>query len=208
MKTYRRICNLLPSVVLALAAVPASAQYRPALKTNLLMDIPLALNAEVEMPVPGRWSVAAGAVFPWWLWQDRRNCMQLMAGTVEVRKWFGWFPGRHFTLTGWFAGMSAGAGYYDLERRGKGWQGEFILAPELSIGFAHPLCCCDSRWRVEFAIGAGVLRTRYREYRQMRGPDNKWHLIRQHGGTYTWFGPTRAEVSLVWMPGRKGDGKR
>jgi hypothetical protein len=49
-------------------------------------------------------------------------------------------------------------------------------------------------------LGVGYLRTRYRYYEARRDENNEWHLFKQYPGNYTWMGPVKAKISLVWHP--------
>jgi hypothetical protein len=175
-----------------------------AVKTNLLLDAASALNAEIEVPLGRRWSLAGEWIFPWWLRQERQRALQLGVGTLEARRWLGDRENR-LPMTGWFAGLYAGAGYYDIEWEDKGYQGELFHAG-LSAGYAHAISR-GGNWRMEYSLGAGCVRTRYREYTPRFGADDEWHLIRRRSGNHTWVGPARAEISLVLMLGRKGGGR-
>ncbi|MDR0295598.1 MAG: DUF3575 domain-containing protein [Prevotellaceae bacterium] len=168
-----------------------------AVKTNLLFDLGTALNVEIEVPIGKRWSILGEYIFPWWLWESKQYALQVLSANLEGRYWF-WNHTDRQVLTGWFAGLYAGGGYYDIEWRNKGYQGEFFIAAGLSGGYAHTLGK-NSNFRMEYALGVGYLRTNYREYVPVFGIDDEWHLIRQKSGTYTWIGPTRVKVSLVWM---------
>ena len=166
-----------------------------AVKTNLLFDAATALNIELEAPIGKGWSLAGEYIFPWWLWENKQNAFELISGSLELRHWFGDRDNRSL-LTGWFGGFSLGGGYYDLEKDRKGYQGEFF-SPILSGGYAHEISR-NGRWRMEYALGLGYIRTKYREYDAKTGYDNEWHLIYQKSGTYRYFGPVRAKVSLVF----------
>lgn len=167
-----------------------------AIKTNLLFDLATALNVEVEVPIGSRWSVAGEWIFPWWLWGDKQNCLQVLSGNLEGRYWLG-NRNKHALLTGWFVGLYTGAGLYDLELKRKGYQGEFFIAAGVSGGYAHSI---GKNIRMEYSLGIGYLNTKYREYDAKFKDDDRWHLFRSKNGTFSWFGPTRIKVSLVWMP--------
>ncbi len=167
-----------------------------ALKTNLLFDAALAINVELEIPIGKRWSVAGEWVFPWWLYNGKQYAMQVGNGNLEVKYWFGNRNGRR-QLTGWFAGIYGGGGYYDLEWETKGWQGEFWHAG-IGGGYAHTISR-SGNWRMEYMLGVGYMGNNYREYIPKMGDDGSWHLVRRGVGRSEWFGPTRAKVSLVWM---------
>jgi len=175
-----------------------------AVKTNLLFDLGSALNVEVEAPVGRRWSVAGEYIFPWWLWKSKQYCLQTLSGNVEGRYWFGDRDANHtashaaqLALTGWFAGLYVGAGYYDFEWGAKGCQGEFYIAMGLGGGYAHTIDRSGAL-RMEYSLGVGYMSTKYRQYVPKFRADD-WHLIRQGGGSFGYFGPTRIKVSLVWM---------
>lgn len=181
---------------------PGERVRRPlfALKTNLLFDAFTALNAEIEVPFGSRWSVAGEWIFPWWLIKNEQYALEAGVGTVEGRYWFGGRADRP-VLTGWFAGLYGGAGYYDIEWSDRGRQGELYHAG-LSGGYAHTIGKTGN-WRLEYALGLGYMHTGYREYLPVQGADGDWTLVRDHRGSLHWAGPTRAKVSLVWMIPRR-----
>lgn len=173
-----------------------------AAKTNLLFDAATLLNVELEVPIGDRWSVAGEWIFPWWVWDNgkansKRNRIQLLNGNIEGRYWFGDRENRP-VLTGWNLGLYAGGGKYDFERHKKGYQGEFFIAAGLSGGYAHTINK-KGNLRMEYTLGIGYLKTDYRYYEALFGMDELWHPIRTLNGNYTWFGPTRARVSFVWL---------
>lgn len=100
-------------------------------------------------------------------------------------------------LTGHFLGLYAGGGKYDLQWGEKGYQGEFFIAAGVSYGWATRIA---RHLHLEFNIGIGLLRTDYRHY---HARDNYQTLLWQENGKYTWFGPTKAKISLVWLLNRR-----
>lgn len=169
-----------------------------ALKTNLLFDAASMLNIEIEVPIGQRWSVAGEWIFPWWLLKDKQHCLELLSGNIEGRYWLG-DRSKKEKLTGWAVGLYVGAGYYDLEWDKTGYQGEFFLAAGLGGAFAHKI---GHNLRLEYAFGVGFMRTKYRRYEAEMVNDN-WHLFHEEDGRFSWFGPTRARISLVWMLNHK-----
>lgn len=187
-----------------------------ALKTNLLFDLATLLNIEVEMPLSKRWSVCGEWMFPWWLCEKKQRAVEILSGNLEMRYYLK--PnyrkqdaslGEHNPLSGWFVGVYGGAGLYDLEWGKEGYQGEFFIATGISAGYVQPLSRSLS---MEYSLGIGYLKTDYRHYEaRFSNVDNRWHLIRQQNGSYSWFGPTKIKVSLIWYPhfgGKKRGGKR
>lgn len=170
-----------------------------ALKTNLLFDIATALNVEIEVPIGKRWSIAGEYIFPWWLWEKKQTSLEVMNGNLEGRYWLGNRENRE-VMTGWFAGIYGGGGYYDLEWKKKGYQGEFYSVG-LTGGFTHKI---GKNLRMEYSLGLGYLGTKYRKYKACDCPeDGDWHLIRERSGHENWIGPTRVKISLVWMLNKK-----
>lgn len=181
----------------------ATSCRRPffAVKTNLLFDAALMPNVEIEVPIgsANRWSVNGEYIFPWWLLDGDKYSLQILMGGLEARYWLGSRKGRmnREVLTGHFLGLYAGGGKYDLQWKDNGYQGEFFIAAGISYGYAHPI---GRNLRLEYNIGIGLLRTDYRHY---HARDNYQTLLWQENGKYTWFGPTKAKISLVWLLNRK-----
>ena len=171
---------------------------RVALKTNLLFDLALAPNVELEFSLghQARWSLNAEWMFPWWLMDNGNYCFQILSGGLEARCWLGNRRIRS-SLSGHFLGLYAGAGKYDLQWRDNGYQGEFYIASGISYGYATRIA---RHLGLEFSIGMGLLRTEYKHYHVV---DNNQTLLWQDNGKYTWLGPTKVKISLVWLLDRK-----
>lgn len=185
----------------------AKEELKPlvALKTNLLFDVATLINFEAEVPIGERWSIAGEWIFPWWTWDDgttgsSRNRIQLLQGNVMGKYWFG-DRAERAQMTGWFAGVYVGAGLYDFEHDKDGVQGEFFIAGGLAGGYAHTINK-SGNLRMEYSLGIGYLQTDYRRYTSEYYGENDWRAIRTSEGNYSWFGPTQAKVSLVWMLNR------
>ena len=152
-------------------------------------------------------------MFPWWLRQRNKASskpwrLEVLCGTLEGRYWFDRNPERR-VLTGWFAGIYSSAGLYDVQWKAKGYQGEFFVAAGVSGGYAHRIGKRAKNLSMEYSLGMGYMRTHYRHYEAIFGTDELWHPIRTSRGRYTWIGPTRLKISLVWMinyKSKKGGG--
>lgn len=167
-----------------------------ALKTNLLFDAALIPNIEIEVPVSKRYSLNGELMFPWWLAKDNKYCLQVLGGGLEARYWLGNRDNK-YALTGHFLGLYAGGGKYDLQWQEEGYQGEFFIAAGMGYGYTTRI---TRNLRLEFNLGVGLLQTDYRHY-HMRS--NYQTLLWQNNGNYTWLGPTKAKISLVWLLQRK-----
>ena len=84
---------------------------------------------------------------------------------------------------------------YDFELGGRGYLGDkWSYHAGIEYGYAHPIA---RRLNLEFNIGIGYLGGEYKEYLPI---DN--HYVWQATKRRHWFGPTKAEISLVWLIGR------
>lgn len=183
-----------------IAALTANALYTVggAIATGF-HAVPLAVGCEI--PVGKHFSVTADYLItlPWSAWNNNAECAELMHWGLGAR----WYPGGSFTrpfspragkrlMDGWYASVSAGMGYYDFERNGKGYQGEEILG---SVGLGYNFCL-DRHWSIDFGLGVGPMYTRYRYY---EGRQNNEHLMYRYSGTFSYFGVTDAKVTLTYL---------
>lgn len=117
-------------------------------------------------------------------------CYQLMSGGLEGRYWLG---DRRFRnrLTGHFVGVYAEGGIYDFQFKGDGYQGKYYGAAGFSYGYSTKV---SRHLAFEFSLGIGYLTTKYQKYTPYEGS-----LVWMSSGTYTFIGPTKAKISLVWL---------
>ena len=182
-----------------------------ALKTNLLQDALTVANLGVELPLAERISVGADVLFPWWNIPQKDVTLQLLAGELSARYWFGDRSDKD-PLTGFFSGVYAGAGLYDFQfgslTDGKGVQGNAFLLLGLQAGYAHSI---GRNLRLEYSLGLGYLQTDYREYVSVKDTkfgdikviEYPWETRRMSGVL-----PSKLSVSLVWMISSKKGGGR
>lgn len=175
--------------------VPQGKKTYFALKTNLLYDAVTALNFEVEVPIAGRWSVMAEDVFPWWH-IDNKYAFQMWEMGIEGRFWFKpWDVNGTEKMRGWFVGAYGMSSKYDFQYdRSINYQGEYWSAG-ITAGYVMPIGK-KKRMNLEFSLSAGYLQTDYRHYFPA---DDYSVLIRDpyNMGTVSYFGPTKAKVSLI-----------
>lgn len=161
-----------------------------ALKNNLLYDLALTPNIEIEVPVGRRWSVNAEYKCPWWSMSSKEICYQLLSGGIESRFWLGDRRLRN-RLTGHFVGVYAEGGIYDFQFKGDGYQGKYYGAAGLSYGYSKQV---SQHLALEFSLGIGYLTTEYQKYTPYEES-----LVWMSSGKYTFIGPTKAKISLVWL---------
>ena len=182
-------------------AAPVAPEYRKplfAVSTNALYDLAITPNFAVEFPIGKKLSLYGEYTFPWWVTRDNSRAWQMLKWDLGARYWF--FGGRSENpmdvMTGPFAGIDLGAGYYDIEPHHKGWQGEFQMVGA-ELGWAWDL---GRNWRLDAYVGAGWMGSHFRYYEATTGDK---HLIYQHSGKLNWFGPTKAGVSVKYIFGTK-----
>ena len=176
-----------------------------ALKSNALFWVAGAPNFGIEYPFGDRWSICGDYIAPWTSSFATGLYYQLLMINAEARCWFGKRENKP-VMTGWFAGVSVGGGYYDfmLNNKKKGIQGEFYILAGRSAGYSHSISSND-RVRLEYALGLGYLQTRYRKY-TWDYFDYMLDAPREQVWRTSILGPTQAKVSLVWLlyTNRKG----
>lgn len=172
-----------------------------AVSTNLLYDfgslaydMAFTPNFAIEVPIGQSWSVYAEYAFPWWLVPENDRAWQILKWDLGGRWWFS----RHDksnpmdVLRGHFVGLDLSAGYYDIEPKHTGYQGEF-QSVGLEYGYAFRL---SPAWRLDLYAGAGWMGTHYRYY---EGSSDDVHLLYQHHGRLNWLGPVKAGVSIKYI---------
>lgn len=173
-----------------------------ALKNNLIYDIALLPNLGVEIPFGRnyRWSVELEGQWSWWntnstsWWYHRIQ----MAG-AEMRYWLGNRTEKD-PMHGWYLGAYGYAGTYDLrlftkENPDLGQLSDFSYSAGISVGYAVPL---SRRLSMDFGLGIGYFGGEYKKYYRSSCDDVfPWVSTHQR----SWFGPTKAKISLVWQIG-------
>lgn len=159
--------------------------HRLAVKTNFLYDAILLPDLEVEWRFNDNWSVALEGNLAWWGRYKYEKSYRLAMISPEVKRWIRPRAPWH----GFYVGLFAGAGLYDLEYKNRGHRGEGVMGG-LSVGYMWPL---NRTLSLEAAIGGGYLYTRSKEYKPLDG-----HHIYQRTRIINYFGPLKVKLSLVW----------
>lgn len=168
--------------------------YKPlfSLKSNLLADVATFINVALEVPFGKRWSASAQWMFPWWIFDNHKYYNQILLGTLEGKYWFHTRKQQE-VLSGHALGIYASGGYYDFQWKKTGYQGEIIPSAGISYTYAHKI---GKLLRMEYSVGVGFLNTKYRKYTANNHYDQFPWLS---SGRTLWFGPTKAEISFVWL---------
>lgn len=173
-----------------------------AFKTNLLYDVLLVPNVGAEFYLGKNWSAGANWMYGWWKHDTDHWYWRMYGGDVYLRKWFG-KKAKEKPLTGHHIGVYAQAFTYDFETGGRGYMGgkpggtfwdQSDYAFGVEYGYSHPIA---RRLNLDFTLGIGYWGGKYHEYL----PEDDCYVW-QATKNRKWFGPTKAEVSLVWLVGK------
>ena len=138
-------------------------------------------------------------MFPWWLMDGDKYCLQILMGGLEGRYWLGNSKSgkqrstyRPFPRTVCRRRQSTTCKWQD-----NGYQGEFLSPQVLATGMptGWGVTC---GWNIISVSGCYVPTTN-----TTIPLDNYQTLLWQNNGRYTWLGPTKLKISLVWLFGRK-----
>ncbi len=182
-------------------AEPAPCTPKPfymALKTNFLYDALVLPNIGIEFYLGRGWSIAGNWMYTWLKSDKSHRYHRIYGGDLEVRRWlsYGKKP-----LTGHHIGAYGQLLTYDLEWGGKGYLGKrWSYGGGFAYGYSAPI---GRRLNLDFTIGMGYLGGEYSEYvpKGWCETHQKECYVRQAVRQRRWFGPTKAEVSLVWLLG-------
>lgn len=168
-------------------------------KTNMLYDALLVPNGGLEIYLGKNWSIDAYWMYAWWKSDRVHNYWRTYGGDVELRKWLG-SAARRKPLTGHHIGAYAQIVTYDFELGGRGYLADrWSYAAGVSYGYSLPVA---KRLNIDFSMGLGYMGGEYKEYLSQDG-----HYVWQSTKRRHWIGPTKAEISLVWLIGRGNTNK-
>lgn len=182
--------------------VMPEAQKKPwyaGIRTNMLYDALLVPNGGLDIYLGKNWSIDAYWMYAWWKSDRVHNYWRTYGGDVELRKWLG-SAAKRKPLTGHHIGAYAQIVTYDFELGGRGYLADrWSYAAGVSYGYSLPVA---KRLNIDFSIGLGYMGGEYKEYLPQDG-----HYVWQSTKRRHWIGPTKAEISLVWLIGRGNTNK-
>lgn len=170
-----------------------------AAKTNLLYDAALVPNVGLEVYLSGGWSVGGDWMYAWWSKDSKHRYWRIYGGELEVRKYFG-SKAAEKPLQGHHVGVYAQGLTYDFETGGKGYLSDFNYGFGLEYGYSLPVA---KRLNIDFGIGVGYSGGKYKVY----DPEDGCYVYKETKKR-RWFGPTKAEISLVWLLGHGNENKK
>ena len=163
-------------------------------KTNLFYDIAAVPNLGLEFYLGKNWSIVGNWMYSWWFNDSAPYYWQTYGGDLAVRKWFG-KASRKKPLTGHHVGVYGQMITYDFLKDNKGGiqADQWNWAAGLEYGYSVPLA---RRLNMDFTIGAGYHWGEFDEYIPLDG-----HYVWQATKRRRYIGPTKIEISLVWLIG-------
>ncbi len=187
--------------VTQLAAEPKCKPFYMAIKTNMLYDVAAVPNIGAEFYLGKNFSIAANYMHAWWSKEANNFYWRYYGADVSIRWWFG-KPTRVKPLQGHHIGVNYQILTYDFQLGNKGLmagmpngnlvdRANHIVA--LEYGYSLPIA---RRLNLDFGIGFGYHWGLFEEYTPVDG-----HPVWQATKRRQYFGPTKLEVSLVWLIG-------
>ncbi len=183
-----------PLEVVAESTAPTKKSFCMSIKTNLLEDVAFTPNIGIEFHLGRGFSIAASGHFAWWKNDSKKQYWRTYGGELAIRKYLG-RAAKAKPLTGHHLGIYGQAFTYDFAFGSKGWLCDtWSYAAGIEYGYSVPI---HRRLNLDFVIGIGYMQGLYKEYIPQ---DNCY--VWQATKRLQWIGPTKAEISLVWLIGR------
>lgn len=173
--------------------LPAAIWTKPkvALHNNMLLDVALIPNIGLEFG-GDRVSVGVDWMYAWWN-PDATHYWRIYGGDAYLR----WYPSAHRKgrpFTGQHLGVYGGGASYDFEAGTRGYmarKGNWVTG--LEYGVSVPV---GTKLNIDFSLGLGYMGGRYEAYDYEEG-----YYVWKYTARRNWIGPTKADVSLVWLLG-------
>lgn len=194
------------------AAVEPCNSFAMNIKTNMLYDLAAVPNLGVEFYLGKNLSLSANYAHAWWDDEPNPLYWRYYGADVAFRWWFGG-QSRIKPLQGHHVGLNYQILTYDfmISETGimAGVPGGNILdranhIVALEYGYSVPIA---RRLNLDFTIAAGYHWGLFEEYNKLDD-----HYVWQATKRRQYFGPTKVEISLVWLIGcdnyNKKGGKR
>jgi len=119
-----------------------------------------------------------------------------MSAGLECRYyWHGW-KDQTSILAGPYVGLHANGGFYDICWKRRGVKGDYFAMGGATVGYTMAI---DTWWRLNFAVGLGGMYTPYEHYHVKEKTGFGRHLVNHYSGNYTYVGPTKVELTVVWL---------
>lgn len=183
-------------MVLLAGSLAGHAQYNVAIKTNLLMDAALNVNAGVEVGLAPHWSLDLSGQYNGWAVNDHR--WKNWVVQPEARYWFcDRFAKSFLALHALGGGFNwgnldmpysfLGSNFRNLkDHRYQGW------GAGAGIGYGYDWVI-NKHWNIEAEIGVGWIYLKYDEF-ECQDCGKKIG-----NGHHNYFGPTKVAINLEYL---------
>lgn len=177
-------------------------KFYMSLQTNMLYDIVAVPNIGLEFYLGKGFSIDTNWMYAWWHSDPANFYWRTYGGDIAARYWFG-RKAKEKPLTGHHIGLYGQMLTYDVALGGRGQIGgipkgtlwdKANFGAGLEYGYSLPIA---TRLNLDFNIGLGYFWGEYQEYIPQ---DNCY--VWQSTKYRRWIGPTKAEISLVYLIGR------
>lgn len=192
-------------------AIPVQQEDKPfymALKSNMVADALALPEIGAEFYLGKNMTIVGNWMYGWWDNDKSHRYWRAYGGDIALRWWVGSAAHRK-PLTGHHVGVYAGVVTYDFEFGGRGYMGgrpghslwdRCMKYCGAEYGYSLPIA---RRLNIDFTIGLGYLCGKYVEY-VPKGHCYAWEATKEKH----WIGPTKLEVSLVWLIGHGNYNKK
>lgn len=173
-----------------------------AVKTNMLYDVGMTPNVGIEFYIAPNVSINANWAYAWWNKDRTSFYWRAYGGDLEARYYFRRWPTRKLRLDHAFSGHHIGLygllATYDYEFGNNGQQGaKWNYGGGIAYGYSLPI---TQHLNIDFSLGLGCLYGDYYKYEPSAVKNDDYYWLSTNRRKY--WGPTKAEVSLVWVLGR------
>ena len=164
------------------------------IKNNMLYDVAGVPNVGAEFYLGSNFSLAGNWMYAWWKNDPKAWYWRTYGGDLAVRYWFG-KKSKEKPLQGHHVGLYGQIITYDIELGNKGILADrWSWSAGLEYGYSVPVA---RRLNIDFTLGAGYHTGQFYEYLPIDG-----HYVWQATKNRVFMGPTKFEISLVWLLGR------
>lgn len=172
---------------------PTCKPFYMSVQTNMLYDLGLVPNIGVEFYLGENFSIDASWQYSWWKSDKKAWYWRTYGGDVALRYWLG-KKSRIKPLTGHHLGLYGQMITYDFEVGNKGLLADrWSWAAGIEYGYSLPI---GRRLNLDFTAGVGYHWGEFYEYLPIDG-----HYVWQATKRRQYIGPTKLEISLVWLIG-------
>jgi hypothetical protein len=176
------------------------APFYLAAKNNMLYDLALVPNVGAEFYLGNNISLAGNWMYAWWSSDMAHWFWRIYGGDLGVRYWFGKAAAEK-PLQGHHVGLYGQIITYDLALGQRGYLGDrWTYGAGVEYGYSFPIA---RRLNLDLNLGLGFLYGEFKEYLPIDG-----HYVWQSTKLRQWVGPTKGEISLVWLLGRGNENSK